>query len=215
MRMPEEAPLAGESTAEAETEGEAPRGRRLTQQEVLEAALALTRRVGLSRLTMVELAKELGVSTMAAYYYVRNKQALLDLVAEAVIARLVPPDSAALDWEDQLRAYALTLWKGMSEYPGVSEHLLAQPLTRTARSRLEHGVELLRSVGFDDRTARLAQTTWRIYVFGLVAAQARQQERGQAPLPSKIPDYVEFGIDTVLAGLRAQLAAQPERSAER
>lgn len=197
------ATVPGEPTM-AEEFPEAPRGRRLTREEVVDAALRLTGRVGLSHVTMVELAKELGVSTMATYYYVRNKQALLDLVAEAVMAR-VPTAEPGTDWEEGLRAYALALWTVLSDYPGVARHLLTQRLTSTARARIANGRDGFREAGFDPHTSGLAHTTFRIFVFGLLSTQVSAKNATRPGEPRPIPEYVEFGINTVLAGLRQQL----------
>ena len=65
----------------------------LSQERIVAAALAVAKRVGFDRLTMRALADELGVTPMAAYYYVSSKDQLLELVADAVAsdAKPLPP----------------------------------------------------------------------------------------------------------------------------
>jgi AcrR family transcriptional regulator len=58
----------------------------LTRERIVSAALALVDREGPSALSMRRLGAELGVDPMAVYYYVPNKEALLDAIVEAVMA---------------------------------------------------------------------------------------------------------------------------------
>ena len=44
----------------------------LSQERIIEAALHVAKRMGFDRLTMRALADELGVTPMAAYYYVKS-----------------------------------------------------------------------------------------------------------------------------------------------
>ena len=75
---------------------------RLSRGIVLAAALALVDAEGLDALTMRRLGQELDRDPMALYRYAENRAALLDGVAETVLAELViDADGAA--WRTQLR----------------------------------------------------------------------------------------------------------------
>src|SRR4051812_42520200 len=76
--------------------------RRLTRYEIVAAAVALTKRVGLSGLSMRSLADELGVTPMATYHHVHDKTELIDLVLEAVMATVPIPDAASGSWSERL-----------------------------------------------------------------------------------------------------------------
>ena len=67
---------------------------RLTRERVVAAALGIVDREGLDALTMRALGRTLGVDPMAVYHHLPNKAAILDAVAEAVIAE-VPADPDA------------------------------------------------------------------------------------------------------------------------
>src|SRR5581483_2294999 len=90
----------------------------LTQNDVVEAGLRLTRRSGFANLSMRKLAAELGCPSMNAYHYVRGKRELLDLIGDAVLGE-VPHPTGGFSWERQL----IELFEGGREvllrYPGV------------------------------------------------------------------------------------------------
>ena len=86
---------------EAKTEGAA-HERALSEPAILDATLALIRRNGAAALTMRQLADELGVSTMAAYYYVESKDALLRRVGDYVYASVEVPSVKSRTWYEQL-----------------------------------------------------------------------------------------------------------------
>src|SRR5690242_10497698 len=56
----------------------------LTHPQIAEAAVALADAEGLAAVSMRRLAEQLGVSTMALYRYVANKDELLELMIDAV-----------------------------------------------------------------------------------------------------------------------------------
>ena len=60
----------------------------LQREHIVSTALALVDREGLKALSMRRLGEELGVDPMAVYYYLPNKQALLDAIVEAVMASI-------------------------------------------------------------------------------------------------------------------------------
>jgi TetR/AcrR family transcriptional regulator, tetracycline repressor protein len=64
----------------------------LNLDRIVEAALGLLDRVGLDGLSMRHLAEQLGINAATLYWYVRDKQELLSLLAEAICREIQPPD---------------------------------------------------------------------------------------------------------------------------
>lgn len=78
----------------------------LTREAIVEAALRVLDAEGLDGLSMRRLASELGVKAGSIYWHVRNKDELLQLVFERVMAEaeLPPPDPSR--WQEQLAELA-------------------------------------------------------------------------------------------------------------
>src|ERR1700722_8902746 len=77
----------------------------LRRELVLDAALTVAERVGLERLSMRLVAGELGVSAMALYRHVKDKDDLLDGLVERLLGEIRLPDES-LPWDTRLRALA-------------------------------------------------------------------------------------------------------------
>src|SRR5215203_3583825 len=75
-------------------------------------------RAGLEALTLRRLATELGVSAPTLYWHVRNKRQLLDLMAEALVARAGRSSSPAhgQPWWDWLAEQARLQWRVLTPH---------------------------------------------------------------------------------------------------
>ena len=92
------------SAGRADPERRAP----LTREQVVTAAIELADRDGIESISMRRLAQDLGIEAMSLYTHVRNKEDLLDGMADAVIS-MIPADANAstADWSNSLRRMAL------------------------------------------------------------------------------------------------------------
>ncbi len=73
-----------------------PAGRRPvhTRADITRAAIELADAHGLEAVSMRAVAQQLGAGTMTLYYYVRNKEELITLMVDAVLAEMVVPAQA-------------------------------------------------------------------------------------------------------------------------
>jgi AcrR family transcriptional regulator len=97
---------AGDVKISAQGETSAARRTQLTRQRVLAAAIDLADRDGIESISMRRLAQELGVEAMSLYTHVRNKNDLLDGMADAVIGE-IPLSLDGADWRASLRQTVL------------------------------------------------------------------------------------------------------------
>jgi len=185
-------------------------------EDVVNSATALVGRVGLQGLTMGQVANELGVTTTALYHYVTSKQALIDLVVDATLDRVQVPPPGAGSWDERLRIFEGAVRDELRRIPGSGLHLVAHRQIRPAEQRLiDIGLEIFAETGADELQVRLAFTTLLAYMIGQLwlddlgagertsELETLQDATGSVAFTSN--DLFAYGIETVLAGLRARL----------
>src|SRR5947209_4329176 len=76
----------------------------LTREAVVDQALRVADADGLEAVTIRRLGQDLGVTPMALYWHVKNKEELLDAMGDRLFAglRVAADEDAA--WDEQLRA---------------------------------------------------------------------------------------------------------------
>ncbi|MGB8386090.1 MAG: TetR family transcriptional regulator, partial [Dermatophilaceae bacterium] len=99
----------------------------LSRDRVLQAALQVVDTEGLHALTMRRLGRQLDRDPMTLYRYAANREALLDGVAELVLAHLVIPTDVP-DWARQLRTTAHQFRQLALNHPNVVPLLVTRPL---------------------------------------------------------------------------------------
>lgn len=194
----------------------------LTEGAVVDAALEVIGRSGVEALSMRALSRELGMSPMAAYYYVANKEELLDLVAARALADIRVPESAGSAWPVRLRALIDDIDEALRSYRGVGEVLLDR-MHRTQKHVMRAVMEILSEAGFADREVALAYALIHTYLFGryrvtmTAPAPVEDSVDDQADVVSRVGplsatlhgrDYYDFGVDTLIKGLESRLAAR-------
>jgi len=185
-------------------------------EDVVDGATALAARVGLEGLTMGQVANELGVTTTAIYHYVPSKQALIDLVVDAALDRVHVPPTDVGAWDERLRIFEGAVRDELRRIPGSGLQLVAHSEIRPAEQRLiDIGLEIFAETGADERQVRLAFTTLLAYMIGQLwlddlgagerttELETLQGATGSVAFTSN--DLFAYGIETVLAGLRARL----------
>jgi TetR/AcrR family transcriptional regulator, tetracycline repressor protein len=196
----------------------------LTEDQIVDAALSVIRTEGLEALSMRRLSRELGRSAMAAYWYVEDKQQLLNLVAKKMLAEVPLPDPKSGTWENQLRKVIEAIDAKLREHPGIAEILLQRMLSTDRR--LMNGIfDILVSAGFEGPEIFLSYAMIHTYLFGryqvvLHADELPDQENRPDDLEdtvgSLVPhlerlrgrDFFSYGVDTIIAGLQARLDAR-------
>jgi TetR/AcrR family tetracycline transcriptional repressor len=193
------------STADRLTE----RGR-LSERELIDAALRLTRRKGLAQLSMRGLAEEAGVATMATYHYVKNKEALLDLVANKVLEMVEVPPATSGDWAERVGELNRRMHRALLDYPGLGGYLLQRPLTDAGRRLSETSLQLRREGGFDAHEAQLAATVFQAFLLGRLGIESavsarrpgRRSDRDSAGPHLSADEVFDYGIAQLVLWLR-------------
>ncbi|MER8029028.1 TetR/AcrR family transcriptional regulator [Streptomyces bauhiniae] len=170
---------------------------RLSREAIVAAAL----RCDLRTATMRDLADELGVSHSALYRWVKNRDELLDLVSETVVARVLPDTEPTPDtWREWLAGLAWRMHDEFLAAPGFAARVaLPHRHAPHAFDRLRTGV--LRAFELAGADEEMAEQSW--YVFGLGVVQwlgARQLGHDLGTAPPRFDLY----LDVLLRGLPAR-----------
>ena len=156
----------------------------LDADEIITAAVEILEEFGLDAVSMRNVSSRLGVSPVPLYSRIGNKDALLDAVADRLLADLPPPentgerwDEYAVRWTHELRARLrgardsrLMLSPGRDAYVEASRPLVAA----------------MRSAGFaaDAAVQACRLLTWATVGFAAVESgvqPARRRRRGSRP----------------------------------
>ncbi|MEU8685404.1 GntR family transcriptional regulator [Streptomyces sp. NPDC048611] len=105
----------------------------LSRERVVRAGLRIADAEGLRALSMRRVAAEFGVSSMALYRHVANKDALVVLMADAAFHDIVLPDPAPDGWRARMEAGARLQWQLYQRHPWLAHYLSItrpQPMPR-------------------------------------------------------------------------------------
>src|SRR5579875_3322686 len=89
----------------------------LSRATIVDRALEVADSEGLDAVTIRRLAQDLGVTPMALYWHVRNKDELLDAMGDRLYASLSYDTGADAPWDEQLRAVVRALVDALRQHP--------------------------------------------------------------------------------------------------
>jgi len=183
-------PAPGPGAAAAHRDG------KITREVVLAAALDIVDRDGADALSMRRLAHALDRDPMILYRHAANKAAVLDGVAESVLAQL-KVDPTDPDWQAQLRAVARSYRALALAHPRVVPLLVTRPLATPLALRprgtlrpLEDVLELLSRAGFSGSDAL------HIYraLFGFLNGHVLNELQELVENPDETDDLLRLGL---------------------
>ena len=203
----------------------------MSRDRVLDAAIGLADAGGIESLTMRRLAQELGVEAMTLYYYVANKDDILNGIADLIVGRIELPSPGA-DWKAAIRRTAISANEVLQRHPWAASLVLSSSGFSEARMRYMDAIlGSLREAGFSAETTDLAYHVLESHIMGFalwvagmnlgseedVAALAKDFlrdfprdrlphlaehiEQHMKPHGSDDPGAFAFGLDLILDGL--------------
>jgi AcrR family transcriptional regulator len=124
---------------------------RLSRDGIVAAAVGLADRDGLGGFSMRRLAQHLGVDAMSIYYHVRDKDALLAAMSDAVVAEIAAGDEEpAGPWTGRLRALIMRARATMLRHPWAARVIQERETpTPAVLMHLERVLAILRGGGCD------------------------------------------------------------------
>jgi TetR/AcrR family tetracycline transcriptional repressor len=91
----------------------------LSAEEIVSAAVQILKEQGLDAVSMRTVATRLGVSPVPLYSRVGNKEALLDAVADQILADVAPAHAEGESWQDYTMRWAADLRQRLMTIPDV------------------------------------------------------------------------------------------------
>ncbi|MGV0793257.1 TetR/AcrR family transcriptional regulator C-terminal domain-containing protein [Mycolicibacterium sp. XJ1819] len=195
----------------------------LTEAQIIDAALKIIRAEGLDALSMRRLSRELGRSAMAPYWYVNDKNELLDLVTNKLLSEVKLPEPDSGTWEERLREVLTGIDARLHDHPGIAAVMLER--MQNTHRRLMNGImEILIEAGFEGAEVFLSYAMIHTYLFGRYQVVEVKTPDPQTVNPDELEDtlqrlvphlagirgrdFFNYGVDTIIAGLQAQLDAK-------
>jgi TetR/AcrR family tetracycline transcriptional repressor len=177
----------------------------LTQEQVVKRAVDLMAEAGLEALTLRRLATDLGVSAPTLYWHVRNKRELLDLMAEALVARAGRTTAPApgQPWEEWLAERARLQFQALVSHRDAALVVAGNRPTEATLPDIEEVLASLAAVGFPAAEALRVVLSIGNYVIG--CAVERQAEEARSADPERDARLLEQAAE--LPNLRAAMAA--------
>jgi len=168
----------------------------LNRSMILQTALRIVDRDGVDGLSMRRLSEAVGRDPVMLYRHVPNKAAVLDGVAEMVLAQL-SVDSTDPDWAGQLRSVARDFRQLALTHPNVVPLLVTRPLATPLGQRppgmlrpLEDVLALLTSAGF---TGKDALHIYRV-LFGYLYGHILNELQEVIERPEETDDVLRLGL---------------------
>ncbi len=176
----------------ATTESRAP----LSKERVLRAAVTLADRHGIGSLSMRKLSDELGVAAMSLYYYVPNKERLIDGMVDIVFGEIEPPP-LGIDWKTAMRRRA------HSTREVLNRHRWAVGLMEGRMNPGIAGIQLreailgcLRQAGFSIEMTIQAYSVQDAYIYGFALQEKslpfESAEESAAVAAEQVREFAEL-----------------------
>jgi TetR/AcrR family tetracycline transcriptional repressor len=173
----------------------------LDRTEVIAALRRVARRVGAERVTMRELAAELGAAAPSVYYHVPGKRAALELLAESVLAEI--PSPVAGPWHDRLIDLYCAAREIILDVPGVAGILQTSGASEPARRLDRFSRSLIREAGLMKADVAAAHSVLYTYLLGSISLEESRSTSGAPRGRRQSPTQFRAGLDVIVAGITA------------
>jgi AcrR family transcriptional regulator len=202
QRLQEQA--ASEQRQRGRGRGRGRPGPSLSRAEIVDAAIAVADAEGAEAVSMRRIAQVLRAGTMSLYWHVANKEQLLDLMLDTLVAETEVPKPSG-DWRADLRELARSRRAMLRRHLWVMDFIGGRPpLGPNTLLDMEQALAILDDAGLDTVTSLRVLETVLTYVMGAVLREMREmrtdREQEQAGITKE-----EW--EPMMTGWRDRLAA--------
>ena len=195
---------------------------KLSQEIIIQTAFAiLAETQELSKLSMRNLAIRANVKAPALYWYFKNKQELLQKMAESMEDQLVIP-TIQLSWEQQIFQFMENYYDLYTAFPCSAElEINTIPAYSSRLEHLEMMIQILIQAGFSITQSQQAVSSLHNLLIGqLMDHQHEQQLRqkismGNPLLKNAILTMKNYVEENELTGLKANITEHQHAESEK
>ena len=184
--------------------GRVPKAQSLSRAEIVDAATAIADAEGPDAVSMRRIAQVLRSGTMSLYWHVANKEHLLDLMIDALMAEVGVPEPSG-DWRADLKTFARDYRAMLLRHLWVMDFVGGRPpLGPNTLLGTDRLLAMLDGVGLDPATTMNILGTVQTYVMGAALREMREvrQQRDQEQSGIEPSEW-----EPALAAWRDRLAA--------
>ena len=225
------------------TRDESDRGERrpLTRKAIVDAALALLDRDGLSGLSMRKLAQELDAGAASLYWHVGDKEELLSLLLDRIVGESKIPAPDPANWQEQVKEMGRETRRLLQRHRDAAQISMGRiPAGPESLPVLERYLAVLAAAGLPPRVIAYAADMFALYVGGFAfeeslrvpplgdasASTAQLADYYRSLPPDAFPTLVgladdltagdaderfEFGLELLVRGLEAMVTKRADK----
>ncbi|MGK0551134.1 TetR/AcrR family transcriptional regulator [Enterococcus faecalis] len=148
---------------------------RVSKEAIIAAAFALLQETPtLEKLSMRKLAQRLDIQAPALYWYFKNKQALLQSMAEHIENQFQEPPKSG-DWYHDLLAYMEGYYDLYQRFPcAVAIEIQTVPSYPQRLCHLNRMMGILRTAGFSPKVTYAAISSLQHLLFGMILDETEE-----------------------------------------
>ncbi|WP_157253388.1 TetR/AcrR family transcriptional regulator C-terminal domain-containing protein [Nonomuraea typhae] len=175
----------------------------LSREQIVRAALELLDAEGTDGLSMRKLGAKLGAGATSIYWYVANKDELLELAYDEIWGEMVIADAEEVSWRYSAASFGKSMRQTILRHPWASQLIgripAIGPNALRATDRLRHAVTV---AGFEGLEIDYAISTLTAYIFGMTIPETAfneyltkeepDQEAMRAAVVKAVADYPEM-----------------------
>ncbi|MCK0470809.1 TetR/AcrR family transcriptional regulator C-terminal domain-containing protein [Halalkalibacter sp. APA_J-10(15)] len=191
----------------------------LDKSKIVRVALEILQEEGYKSITIRKIAERLGIKSASLYWHIKNKNELLELVADE-ICKNIPFPNKDVDWDEQLMMIAKE-WRGKLLSIRDSAIVIAEtaPTTPYRRQLIDEIHGIFKKAGMGHKEAFSALWFFNTYTISFILEEYRFLEIANKDsvnpaleTPSSInltiPDMdqeFQFGMEVMITGLKGKI----------
>jgi AcrR family transcriptional regulator len=168
-----------------------------TRADIARAAMEIADSEGFDAVSMRRVAQRLGAGTMTLYHYVRNKQELVALMTDAVMAEiLVPAGELADDWRTAVTQVAKRTRTVFAAHHWIFQHMDDGSPGPNGMRHFEQTLRAIAPLGLDKLEAFEVMGQVDDYVFGYALREVQEREEHARGLPPEVKDFFKREVES-------------------